>query len=384
MQSIQQIIERRTRVSVFTDPRTDMKKIGIVTFQESGNYGALLQAYALKTAIGEFGYSADVINYHSKEKEGQYASFSLHRSPLVNLNTLLSAGITKKVKRSNDAFRRDMLGLKPEQLDRAGMKGLNGSYDKFVCGSDQIWNPKSVKHDGTYFLDFVDAPERRVAYAPSIGISVLDEKDIPFFRAGVEGVPYLSVREKSGAELIKQHTGRDALVAADPTLLLSREKWEALTGENQRKKGYILLFMVGYSPKAVALAKTLAKEKNLDVLTPIKTVRDYKDGFKSFIGGPLDFLNAIRYADCVITTSFHGLMFSTLFHKQFLIVEKSAAKNEGACRIHDFLEMTGMNDRIYADDPGRMDAAIDYSAVDRAVADLKERSIRYLASSLEA
>ena len=361
-----------------------MKKVGIVTFQESGNYGALLQAYALKTAIGELGYSAEVINYHSKEKEGQYASFSLHRSPLVNLNTLLSAGITKKVRGCNDAFRRDMLALKPEQLDREGMKGLNGSYDMFVCGSDQIWNPRSVKHDGTYFLDFVDDPARRVAYAPSVGISALDEKDLPFFRSGVEGIPHLSVREKSGAELIKQLTGKDALVVLDPTLLLRREKWEKLTGENKRKKGYILLFMVGYSPKAVALAKSLAKEKNLDVLTPIKTVRDYKDGFKSFLGGPLDFLNAIRHADYVITTSFHGLMFSTLFQKQFLIVEKSAAKNEGACRIHDFMDMTGLRDRIYADDPARIDDPIDYSAVELAVEGLRERSLQYLASSLEA
>ena len=361
-----------------------MKKIGIVTFQESGNYGALLQAYALKNAIGELGYSADIINYHSKEKEGQYASFSLHRSALVNLNTLLSAGIAKKVNKCNDKFREEMLALDPKPLSREDMKDLNGSYDKFVCGSDQIWNPKSVKHDGTYFLDFVANPNQRVAYAPSVGVFTLDDKDVDFFRSGVEGIPHLSVREKSGAELIKRLTGKDALVVLDPSLLLKREQWESLAGENKRKRGYILLFMVGYSAKAVALAKTLAKQKNLDILTPIKTVRDYKDGFKSFIGGPLDFLNAIRYADYVITTSFHGLMFSTMFHKQFLIVEKSAAKNEGACRIHDFMEVTGLRYRIYSDKPDQMDAPINYNAVDRSVAALREQSIRYLSSSLEA
>lgn len=361
-----------------------MKKIGIVTFQESNNYGALLQAYALKRAVSELGYSPEVINYHCKEKEGQYSSFSLHRSPLVNLNTLLSVGITKKVKRCNDSFRREMLSLSPKLLDRDALHALNAAYDRFICGSDQIWNPRSTRHDGTYFLDFVDAAERRIAYAPSIGLSGIDEKDLDFFRQGVEGIAHLSVREKTGAELIARHTGREALVVSDPTLLLRREQWEALAGENRRKKGYILLFMVGYSPKAVSLAKELAKAKGLEVLTPIKTVRDYKDGFKSFIGGPLEFLNAIRYADCVITTSFHGLMFSTLFGKQFLIVEKSASKNEGASRLHDFMELTGLQDRIYHDDPKQMDAPIDYEAVNRAVERLRERSLQYLSSSLDA
>jgi hypothetical protein len=130
--------------------------------------------------------------------------------------------------------------------------------------------------------------------------------------------------------------------------------------------------------------KQLAKEKGLEVVTPIKTIRDLKDGFKPFAGGPLEFINEIRNASYVITTSFHGLMFSIIFHKKFLTVEKPASKSKTASRIDDFLSLANLSDRKFSGDMNAIDNEIDYRAVDSIIAAMRQDSLDFLKNSLHS
>lgn len=47
-------------------------KIGIITFHRAINYGAVLQAYALKRKIDELGGSASIIDYINQKDENGY------------------------------------------------------------------------------------------------------------------------------------------------------------------------------------------------------------------------------------------------------------------------------------------------------------------------
>ena len=106
-------------------------------------------------------------------------------------------------------------------------------YDAYICGSDQIWNPTYKSTGSAYFLQF--APEyKRIAFAPSFGLSRIPDALHTLYKKWLNGIPYLSVREEQGAKIIKELTGRDALVVPDPTLCLTRKQW----GQVEKKPSF--------------------------------------------------------------------------------------------------------------------------------------------------
>ena len=132
-------------------------KIGILTFQESNNNGAMLQALALQEITSEIANgSAKIINYHSKFKQQQYKlNFSGNKK--VFLNKLLSAFVRRKVRLKAEEFRRKYLNIENKKIiDKKELKELNGRFSVFITGSDQVWNVNNIGTDSTYFLDFVD------------------------------------------------------------------------------------------------------------------------------------------------------------------------------------------------------------------------------------
>ena len=67
--------------------------------------------------------------------------------------------------------------------------------------------------------------EKRIAYAPSFGIPKIPAVYKEKYKKWIMEIPYLSVREESGAKIIKELTGKDVPVLIDPTLMLTKEKW---------------------------------------------------------------------------------------------------------------------------------------------------------------
>lgn len=359
------------------------KKVGIITFQESNNFGAMLQAYALRKKVGDLGYDASIINYHCVNKESQYSTnLSCKRSFLVNINILLSKRLYAKSERLFNEFRKRYLHIDTVKIQLDGLEKLNNEYAAFICGSDQVWNPESTLNDSTYFLDFVNDARKRIAYAPSVGVSSIREQDREFFINGVKGITHLSVREKSAASIIQALTNRTPKVVVDPTLFLCKNDWEKLIGEPISREKYILFYNLDYTKQVVKEVKEIAKRMGLPVLMPARTIRDYKDGFKCYSWGPLEFLSAIKNAEYVLTTSFHGMMMSIIFHKDFLVFDKKASKNKLSSRIDDFLEMMNVKERKFTGDYGILTRRIDYDALDKRINMVTEESLRYLSDSL--
>lgn len=361
-----------------------MKKIAIITFQESNNFGAMLQAYGLKTAVEKNGCYAEIVNYHCRAKEDQYSTKpSKNRSFLVNMNILLSRNIYSKSSEMFDAFRRNYLGLSSHIVQFDELQALNGQYDAFICGSDQVWNPKSIKGDTTYFLSFVEDKRKRISYAPSVGLTSIPSEYRNMFAEGVKQISCLSVREATAAKIIKELVGLDAKVVVDPTLLIEQKQWEKIAGERVFKDDYILLYNLDYTPDVIRFAKQLSKRVGLPVLMPVRTVRDYKDGFKGCIWGPEEFLAAVRDAKYVITTSFHGMMMSVIFEKDFFVMDKKSGKNQLSSRIDDFLELAGLQNRKFKGDFSAITEKVDYSNVKKKLEPLIKESQCYLSEAIK-
>lgn len=102
---------------------------------------------------------------------------------------------------------------------------------------------------------------------------------------------------------------------------------------------------------------------------------------------PADFLTLIRNAKYVITDSFHGAVFSLMFHKDFCLLER--IKNDKVSpmnvRLYDLLEMVGLEDHIQHDAAGVaavLQKHIDFAAVDAKLAARAEQSRDYLRRAL--
>ena len=134
------------------------------------------------------------------------------------------------------------------------------AYDIFITGSDQVWNPQSLRSSPEpYFLTFAPNETKKVSYAASFGISSIPESIKHQYNSWLTNIDCLSVREHSGHEIIKDISGRDSKVVLDPTLLLSPESWEKVLVEPKLKKPYILLYVRMYSPYVTKLAYYLSR-----------------------------------------------------------------------------------------------------------------------------
>lgn len=207
-------------------------RIGILTFHFSHNVGSALQAFALQKVISNFEYNGckvecDIINY---EKPGWLGKFNIG---LYNIWRWPMFMIVRMLMRLRIwMFKKDFLlkyGHQTKRYSRCQLTKLNNVYDKFVTGSDQIWNLENPKVDETYFLDFVCDDNKKIAYAPSFGEEFICSEFKKVISKWLLKYNHIAVREKSGVGIVEELTGRKCQVVLDPTLLLKSEDYLKLS-----------------------------------------------------------------------------------------------------------------------------------------------------------
>ena len=355
-----------------------MKKIGIMTFNNSYNFGAALQAFALKTVINELGYEAHVIDFTVISDYERY-------NPAIFSSGILLAPVKIKDYSKNSkrkilfsAFRDKYLDLSEKKYtDADDLTELNNDYDIFITGSDQVWNIKLTNGIiGGFFLSFVKE-KKKIAYAPSLG---LGEQE--FVENGciinklLSSFESLSCREKSGALKIEEVTERKIPVVLDPTLLVRKEVYKQIASKYKGKSGkYILVYTFGKIDMTYIFK--LAANKNLEIKCYTRLYKPFVyDWFAST--GPAEFIDLISNAEYVITNSFHGTIFSILMEKQFCIY--SLPEND--TRIRPMIDRFRLESRIYREN-FNIDDPIDYKNVHNIIELEKLASIEFLKSSLE-
>ncbi len=358
-------------------------KIGIMTFHRADSYGAVLQAYALQQAVLGLGHSCEIIDYRNQVIDGVARTKTLRQasSPKELLkiavnNTLF--GRARRVRHEKfEEFRRRMDLSLP--CDRDSVALAEGRYDRFITGSDQVFNYDLTGGDHSYLLDFAP-PEKRCAYAPSFGLTSISKDHLDAYRTVLGEYALLSAREQKGADLVKELTGReDCPVVLDPTLLVENEFWRSITPENDLGR-YGLVFQLNPVPEAVAFARELADRTGIKLYIMTQSTRNAllgKGGRGSYISdaGPLDFLSLIAGAEWVVTDSFHGTALSICFERPFFTCVAGGSKV--GSRLENILKLLGLTDRLLGPqtDP---DAAIDYQAVKEKEQALRESSLSYL------
>lgn len=359
-------------------------KTGILTFHRAYNYGSALQAYALNRVLNDEAGTAETIDFRNVCQDELYTIFNHGKSPkdlVRNFLSLIKYRQLKQKKKSFDDFINNEIKLSGlTTYDRRELEELNDQYDYFVCGSDQIWNVFCSDFSEVYLLDFVNDKSKCISYAASIGIGEIPEENKKMFSELLKGYKAISVREKRGAELIKPLVNQNVSVMPDPVVLLGREQWSELAEDAVIKGKYILGYYIGDVPGMRDFAVKLHKKTGCKVVVINKNIRDLLYYNKKYYSaGPKEFISLIKNAEYVCTDSFHAVMFSIIFHKNFWVFIDGKKQNSGT-RIINILEKAGLTDRAVNGSSENLliDKEIDYSGIDEIIKDMREQALNYL------
>lgn len=346
-------------------------KIGITTYFNINNYGSALQAFALCNFLKQNGHTAIFLNI----KEQNPVDKLFHRihvaaitaakcivnkearetqQEIIRLKQTTTTVITPETRDMFSHFEADF--LPSICIGRRSLKKLASSdeYGAFICGSDQIWSPLSPHLSGFKFLSF-SPKHKRIAYAPSFGVSKIPSYNVTFIKKKLSRIDDISVREFTGAEIVKKLIDKNVPVLLDPTMLLTGEKWREIYQaqvSNKENDKYILCYFFD-EPKIETITKIsdFAASKGLKIKVLVASNKAFLDkGAELVDGGPLEFLQLIDNAQYVFTNSFHGCVFSVLFEKKFIAFGRSHSETvKQTSRIETLLKQVGAEESFYND-----------------------------------
>ena len=328
--------------------------VGILTFHRATNYGTVLQAYGLQHTLNELHIENELIDYRCKHIEKLY-------SPVPNVSIIHLRHFCKEVKQIGkkyrvrkqfDSFLHQYLHVS-KKIKRAQLPLVATSYQGIITGSDQVWNLSLSGKDLSYALDFVPDGVKRLSYAASYGPAQLPEDYKSLLIPCLQRMNWLSVREFSAIDQTKELTGRVPAMNVDPSALPEIEVWNRIAGTSRMsKKNFIFVYTMQPSDTLYKVAKLLAQENGLEILSLSMVYNKNKLGQDMTGIGVNDFLWLIRNAAYVVTNSFHGIMFSIRFHKRFFW-----SYQQGNHMSNPRFDMLS---RLYHIEKRRCDAAEDY------------------------
>lgn len=339
------------------------RKIGILTWTRYWNYGSLLQAYAIYTAVSEQGFDTCLIDYAPSSKAKLYNQIRYCNSPSLYFWKIRSglydrlvadqAALAAKHKKMRD-FIEGRTKMTETASDPDGLKRVASRFDTLICGSDQIWTPVSFHPE--YYLSFAADDVRKIAYAPSFGVERIAGAKKDMIAGLINRFDFLSVREEQGRRIIEELTGKNAFVAADPVFLLPKKHWERIAVKPKTTEPYVFYYIL-QSEKVYPLAEEYAHQKGIAVLGINESRKGIGASPEKMIAdaSPAEFIGMILSSELVVTDSYHGLLFSLIFNKPVRIVRRFSDSSSFSqnSRVDSILDVIG---KPYAVTDGMIDS----------------------------
>jgi len=360
-------------------------KAGILTFHSAHNYGAVLQAYASQEIIGKLGYDCEIIDYRPDYLIRQRVfPRPENRSFIVNMKImaegLLSIYWRFKRYRGFEKFMHKSLHLSAERFGPEKFRSDN-NYDRFVMGSDQIWNIRLTKgFDDLYWGNFTTRDgAKKISYAASMSNYELDDIQKTRMTALLGNFSSIGVREEALRTFIHDLTDRQVTTVLDPVFLLDAAGWRKISKPPQRKRKYILMYCIDLRDDVNRIARKLAGEMDADVIELGMGVdrKAFSNPYQT--ADPAEFLGLFDQAEFVVTSSFHGTAFAVLFNKPFYSL---AHGNDKDTRQRTVLNNLGIPDRFISRDASPEYSLISYGEVNNKLQQLREDSVNFLKTHL--
>lgn len=373
-------------------------RIAIITLPlNDGNYGGILQNYALQTVLKRMGHTVETIQLPKE----QY--LPLWRKPLAyGKRCLLKFVLRRNIRifhekwynRTQPVLLKDMWRFVSEHIATREIKHFStirkDEYEAFVVGSDQIWRPiYSYKPITQAYLDFTKnwKPVRRVAYAASFGTDTWEytSKQTKQCAALVRLFEGVSVREEAAVKICKEHLHCEALHVLDPTMLLQAEDYVSLfEGQSlEEPRGQLLTYVLDETPEKSQIIRQLADRHRYEVYRANSRYEDKFAPLEERVQPSVEqWLKDFHEAKFIITDSFHATVFSILFGKPFLVIGN---EDRGLSRIHSLLRMFGLEVHLVhslADLNLDRDYALDVERVNEVLKARRREAMEFLKNNL--
>ena len=341
-----------------------MAKINLLTIHWGNSYGGVMQTYATIKILQKLGHSVSLINlFHPSRKN---VLFGKHDTRIYWLIEEIQFAM----------FRMLHFGHKTRKMYSI-TNGLIPKCDVTIVGSDQVWNSEITGPlQLSYFLEFVKQGDM-MSFASSFGKYEWEEDEIitKIVKSNLKKFKAISVREESGVAICKNIFDVNACLVLDPTLVYGN--FDELV-RDRMPCHEIFTFFLRPNKKTDEICDIISKETKLPLYTPNKLK-------KIFASGPISWLSKIKNSDFIITDSFHGLAFSLIFHKNFIVL---CANEKKFARLHSLLKLVKLEERFFRskDDLQNRLAVIhsdiDYKSVDKILAVERNKSLAFLKNNI--
>lgn len=360
-------------------------KIITVTSQHADNYGAVLQAYALQQTLEKLGYENEILKLGEKSETSAKRPKKVRRKKsikvifrniLLNSSNIIFYGRTKKLSKRFDDFRNTCLKQTRPYGTLSELRNDPPKADIYLTGSDQVFALGNSLVPARY-LDFGDDSITRVSYAASKGHYETDENNVNYIKSKLSRFKYISVREQQAVEYFKNTLNLDAVQHIDPVFLLDREQWGNVASARKIDGPYILCFRMLRHNAFEPLLKKLKKETGYKIVSiQPRASKLIKADEYLFDVTPGDFVQLIKNASAVVTTSFHATAFAVLFQKKFYsLIDYKPERMISLC------SMLGLSNRLVKSNDTEFAPLddIDYTNADSIIQGKRDEAYSYLA-----
>lgn len=362
--------------------------IGIYTIHACNNFGAVLQAYATARYLKELGYKAELVNVVTPDEEKRMhylRSWNSLKGVLFNIYSILNPKVRRKVE--NFKRFRDRMPLSKRYRSYNEIINNTPIYDLHLVGSDQVWNVENGIGNAYFFLPSLSSDQRCISYASSFGnvnaianLSGQIKKYLSNFKS-------ISVREQDANDFIINNLHLSSTCVLDPTFLLDASEWSEIAGDKPLiEGGYILYYGFDNNHNCAGSISLLSDKLDLPVVgvsgslhSPFKFDKFYKEA------GPEEFLNLIRNASFIITSSFHGMALSINFRKDFAVLKHGTRMS----RMESMLAKFSLSNRIVSN-PDELNEliksskSVDYESIEPIIVNAVSDSQNWLHSATKS
>lgn len=343
--------------------------IHIVTVYDSLNYGSYYQAQALKGYLSQFD-KTDFLDVHHQ---------NLRKDTLREVLRAVKRGKIKRAKSVYDKYR--VFRKKHKSIELTDIS-MGTDKDIYVFGSDEIWNldREKMKKSREFFGANIPG-KNKIAYAPSVNTTTLETfKANPYCKEELQKFAGISVRDTHSKEVIGELMGKEPVMVVDPTLLVDRSFYEERMAKLTKKSPYLMIYSYGamFRLKGVKEKITkLARDKGLKIIA-VGQKFDFCD--ESVMATPEEFLWYVANADFIVTDTFHGSIFSSIFEKNFV------AYNIGNQKVNELLSDYKLAERMLDENASLEDAynvGNNYDKCNETKKITREKSFSFLKESIE-
>lgn len=356
-------------------------KIGIVTQPLYNNYGGLLQNFALQHVLKRLGHEPKTIDFVERSSFTRYL-LSICKQLLISVLKCRRPQIRSYI--PIPTFRNPVMAdfvnnhiYRTKIVHSYTKKIVNEeNFDAIITGSDQVWRPIYNMNIEDMYLKFVPNSIKKIAYAASFGVDTWEYNAKLTKRCAKQAkrLDAISVREATGVELCRTNLGINAEHVLDPTILAGAEAYKSLLKEKKEEQDYLFAYILDITPEKQAYVESMAKNKGLNVII--------KSADKNATLSVEDWLSTIANSSMVITDSFHGTVFSILFHKEFYSIVNV---ERGGTRFASFLSplrlvhQMGDVSQFTLTEP----SPIDWQQVDKILDKHRQDSMNFLTNALK-